>query len=49
MSSLEQVKENLAIANEGYPNILTNEEKNIINEVGRTYRGKKNINCTQRN
>jgi len=33
MSSLEQVKENIAIVDEGYPNTLTQEEKNLIKEV----------------
>jgi predicted aldo/keto reductase-like oxidoreductase len=46
MSSLEQVKENVAIANEGYPNTLTEEDKNIINSVARAYRGRKDIDCT---
>ncbi|MCL2115172.1 MAG: aldo/keto reductase [Methanobrevibacter sp.] len=46
MSSLEQVKENVAIANEGYPNSLTDEEKNLIKDVSITYKERKDIDCT---
>lgn len=46
MSSLEQVKENIAIAKNGYPNSLNSEEKNLIKEVGRTYKERKDIDCT---
>jgi len=49
MSSLEQVKENVSIANNGYPNTLTQEEKTLIKEVARTNREKKDIDCTQCN
>ncbi len=41
MSNLEQVKENISIANQSYPNTLTNEEKKLIKEVARAYRDKK--------
>ncbi|MDR0900477.1 MAG: aldo/keto reductase [Methanobrevibacter sp.] len=47
MSSLEQVKENIAIANEGYPNSLTEEEKQLIKDVAMTYKEKQDIACTQ--
>jgi predicted aldo/keto reductase-like oxidoreductase len=46
MSSLEQVKENIAITNDAYPNSLTEMEKNLIKEVNRTYKEKKDIDCT---
>lgn len=49
MSTLEQVKENLSIANNSYPNTLTIEEKNVIKEVSRAYRDKKDVPCTQCN
>lgn len=49
MSNLEQVKENISIANQGYPNTLTNEEKKLIKEVARAYRDKKDVECTQCN
>lgn len=49
MSSLEQVKENVAIADIGYPNTLNQEDKNLIKEVARTYRQRKDIDCTQCN
>ncbi|RBQ22421.1 hypothetical protein ALNOE001_21750 [Candidatus Methanobinarius endosymbioticus] len=49
MNSLKQVKENIAVANEGHPNVLTTEEKSLIKEVARTYRGRKEMNCTQCN
>ncbi|KZX10344.1 aldo/keto reductase [Methanobrevibacter filiformis] len=47
MSSLEQVKENIAIANTGYPNTLSDEEKGIIKEVALAYKKKKANGCTQ--
>jgi len=46
MSSLEQVKENVRVANDAHPNSLTIEEKNLIKEVSRTYKEKKDIDCT---
>lgn len=46
MSSLEQVKENIAIAKNGYPNSLTDEEKNLIKEVRMKYKERKDIDCT---
>ena len=46
MTSMEQVKENIAIANDAHPNSLTDEEKNLIKEVSRTYKEKKDIDCT---
>lgn len=49
MSSIEQVKENVAIADIGYPNTLNQEDKNLIKEVARTYRQRKDIDCTQCN
>ncbi|MDR2967207.1 MAG: aldo/keto reductase [Methanobacteriaceae archaeon] len=46
MSSFEQVKENVAIANDAYPNSLTDEEKNLIKEVSKSYKKRKDIDCT---
>ena len=47
MSSLKQVKENVAIAKNGYPNSLNDEEKALIKEVKRVYKERKDIECTQ--
>lgn len=46
MNSLDQVKENIAIANNSYPNSLTDEEKNLIKEVSKAYKKRKDIDCT---
>ncbi|KZX16095.1 L-glyceraldehyde 3-phosphate reductase [Methanobrevibacter cuticularis] len=46
MSTLDQVKENIALASNGYPNSLTKEEKILIKEVSMAYKEKKDIDCT---
>lgn len=46
MTSLEQVKENVAIAKNAFPNSLTDEERSLIKEVSRTYKERKDIDCT---
>jgi predicted aldo/keto reductase-like oxidoreductase len=46
MSTLKQVKENIAIASQGYPDSLTEEEIGLIKEVSKTYKRKKGNNCT---
>ncbi|MDD2447616.1 MAG: aldo/keto reductase [Tissierellia bacterium] len=46
MSSLEQVKENIRIANEGFPNSLSDKELSLINEVSDVYKQKVKVGCT---
>ncbi len=46
MSEMEHLKENLKIAEEGHPNSLSAEEKNLIYEVGGIYRSRIRVNCT---
>lgn len=46
MSTMEQVKENVKIAGNGYANSLTNEEKNLIQEVRKTYSARIHVSCT---
>ena len=46
MSSLEQVKENIRIANEGFPNSLSDKELSLINEVSNIYKQKVKVGCT---
>ncbi|MDR3062741.1 MAG: aldo/keto reductase [Methanobrevibacter sp.] len=45
MNTLEQVKENIAIANNSYPNTLNVEEKELIREVAAIYKDKKGNDC----
>jgi len=46
MSSMEQLKENIEIANEAEVNELSNEELNIINKVKVMYESKIQVPCT---
>lgn len=46
MSEMEHLKENLRIAEEGRPNSLSTEERNLISEVGGIYKSRIKINCT---
>lgn len=46
MSTMEQVKENVKIAGNGYANSLTNEEKNLIQEVRKAYSARIHVSCT---
>jgi predicted aldo/keto reductase-like oxidoreductase len=46
MSDMEYLKENLRIAEAGYPNSLTTEEKSRISEVSEIYRSRIRVNCT---
>lgn len=46
MSEMEHLKENLKIAEQGYPNSLSAEEKNLISEVDCIYRSRIKVNCT---
>jgi len=46
MSTLEQVKENLKIAEKGVANTLTDEELSLITQVGEIYHEKTHVGCT---
>ena len=46
MSTMEQVEENLRIADEGYANSLTSEELDIIQEVREAYQARIHVGCT---
>lgn len=46
MSEMEHLKENLRIAEQGYPNSLSSEEKSLISEVSEIYRSRIKVNCT---
>ena len=46
MSATEHVKENIQIAEEGYANSLTSEEKNLIQEVREAYQTRIHVGCT---
>ena len=46
MSEPNHLKENLKIAEEGYPNSLSAEEKSLIAEVKEIYRARTKVNCT---
>ena len=46
MSAMEHVKENIRIAEEGYENSLTSEEKNLIQEVREAYESRVHVGCT---
>lgn len=46
-STLDQVVENVKIAEDGLPNSLTNEEKNLIEEVRKAYGEKVHVACTR--
>jgi predicted aldo/keto reductase-like oxidoreductase len=47
MNSCNDLKQNLDIASEGYPNTLMPEEKEIIREVQFEYKQRKEVDCTQ--
>ncbi|MGB9936486.1 MAG: aldo/keto reductase [Methanobacterium sp.] len=46
MSTMEQVKENIEIAEDGYANSLTGDEKNLIQEVREAYSNRIYAGCT---
>jgi len=46
MSTIEHVKENIKIAQEGFANSLTNDEKNLIHEVKESYNERIYARCT---
>lgn len=46
MSTLDQVKENMEIAEEGYPNSFTKEEKDIMNRAKTIFRDRIKVDCT---
>ncbi len=47
MTTLEDLDENLAIAEQGLTNTLTSTEKEIIKEARLSYKGRKLVDCTQ--
>jgi len=47
MSTLEQVQENIQLAEEGLPHSLTRNDKEIIKEVKMTYRDKIVVDCNE--
>lgn len=47
MSNLEQVKQNITLAEKSETNILTKEDQNILKEVKEEYKKLKNIPCTE--
>ena len=49
MSTMEQVVENIRIAEEGKPNSLTSEEINLIQEAKDTYTERIHVSCTRCN
>ncbi len=49
MSTMEQVKENIKIAEEAYPESLTETEKDLIQKVRELYIEKIHVNCTSCN
>jgi len=46
MSNMEQVLENVKIANDGFVNILGDEEKDLIGEVRDAYKERVHVSCT---
>lgn len=46
MSDIEQIKCNVKIAERGFPNSLTENEKKLIYKVRDIYRSKTRVNCT---
>ena len=49
MTTMEHVKENLRIAENGHPNSLTKEEKYLIQEVREAYQTRMHVGCTSCN
>jgi predicted aldo/keto reductase-like oxidoreductase len=49
MSAMEQVKENIRIAEDGYVNSFTDDEKNLIEEVKEAYKARIHAGCTSCN
>lgn len=47
MTTIEQLKENLKIANEANPNTLSFEEKQFIDELKNRFKEKIKVNCTE--
>lgn len=46
MSTLNQLKENIKFAQDGYPNSLSLDEKELIKEAKRAYQENKGVDCT---
>ncbi|MGZ7136373.1 MAG: 4Fe-4S dicluster domain-containing protein [Methanobacterium sp.] len=46
MSTMEQVIENIKIAEDGEANSLSEEERNLIEEIREAYRERIHVNCT---
>ncbi len=46
MSTLSQLEENLKYAQDGLPHSLSEDDRFLISEVGRTYRENKGVDCT---
>jgi len=46
MSTLDQVKENIELSNDGKENSLTEDEKALIENVSESYKSKIKVNCT---
>lgn len=46
MSTMEQVMENIKVAEDGHANSLTNEERNLIREVKEAYSARIHVSCT---
>jgi predicted aldo/keto reductase-like oxidoreductase len=49
MSTMEQVRENIKIAEEGYPQSLTKAEKDLIEKVRETFNARIHVDCTNCN
>ncbi len=49
MSNMDQVQENLEIADKGYPDVMTESEKDLIHRVKDAYKERVHINCTSCN
>ncbi|WP_461207063.1 aldo/keto reductase [Clostridium sp. DL1XJH146] len=47
MNSIQQIEENIRTAEEGLPNSLKEEEKQLIDEVKKMYRSKIKVDCTK--
>jgi hypothetical protein len=46
MNTMQQVEQNLAVADCGLPNSLTKEEQGVFREVGASYRKRMKVDCT---